>query len=274
MLAYQAGRSTRRSSGPAGASAGSSGSRTCRSFRRCGWRISATTTIGSTARSARTLRDRLPGSRGRRLGGRYTNAVPRLLEGLKVPRLGIIGPWGHIYPQDGVPGPAIGFLQEAVRWWDHWLKGRDTGIMKEPMLRAYIEDPVPPTARGPSRPGAGWASARILARGQAAAAAPARRPRPRGGAGASTDFAIRSPQSHGKAAGEWMGVGCPGEHPTDQRLDDGGALVFETLLWGGIDVGCPRLRLPWPPMRRWRNWRCASRMSRRTGARRASAIRC
>ena len=68
----------------------------------------------------------------------YTNAVPRLLEGLTVPRLGIIGPWGHIYPHDGVPGPAIGYLQEAVRWWDHWLKGQDTGIMKQPMLRAYV----------------------------------------------------------------------------------------------------------------------------------------
>ena len=70
----------------------------------------------------------------------YTNAVPRLLEGLKVPRLGLIGPWAHLYPQDGKPGPAIGFLQEALRWWDHWLKGVDTGVMDEPMLRAFIED--------------------------------------------------------------------------------------------------------------------------------------
>src|SRR5690242_13008433 len=55
----------------------------------------------------------------------YTNAIPRLLEGLTVPRLGLIGPWAHIYPQDGSPGPAIGFLQEATRWWDHWLKDED-----------------------------------------------------------------------------------------------------------------------------------------------------
>ena len=26
---------------------------------------------------------------------------------------GIIGPWAHIYPQDGSPGPAIDFLGEA-----------------------------------------------------------------------------------------------------------------------------------------------------------------
>jgi len=34
--------------------------------------------------------------------------------------------------------PQIGFLQEMLRWWDHWLKGVDTGIMEEPMLRAWM----------------------------------------------------------------------------------------------------------------------------------------
>jgi len=27
---------------------------------------------------------------------------------LKSPRKGLIGPWAHLYPHDGVPGPAIG----------------------------------------------------------------------------------------------------------------------------------------------------------------------
>ena len=49
----------------------------------------------------------------------YTNSVPRMLEHLSVPCRGIIGPWGHVYPHDGIPGPAMGWLQEAVRWWDH-----------------------------------------------------------------------------------------------------------------------------------------------------------
>ena len=40
----------------------------------------------------------------------YSNAIPRLLAGLKAPRKGLIGPWAHLYPHDGVPGPAIGFL--------------------------------------------------------------------------------------------------------------------------------------------------------------------
>ena len=70
----------------------------------------------------------------------YSNAVPRLVEGLPGPRKGLIGPWSHAFPQDGEPGPAIGFLQECKRWWDRWLKGIDNGIEREPVLRAWMQD--------------------------------------------------------------------------------------------------------------------------------------
>ena len=176
----------------------------------------------------------------------YTNAVPRLLEGLKVPRLGIIGPWGHLYPHDGVPGPAIGYLQEAVRWWDQWLKGRDSGIMNEPMLRAYQEDTVAPNGTRTYMPGRWvgercWPSADIIARRFYLGADRSLGER----RDESAVLCVRSPQSHGKAAGEWMGVGCPGEQPTDQRLDDGGALVFDTPSLGGevAVLGAPVLHL-------------------------------
>jgi hypothetical protein len=43
----------------------------------------------------------------------YTSGVFRLLDGLDVPRKGLVGPWAHAYPHDGVPGPPIGFLQEV-----------------------------------------------------------------------------------------------------------------------------------------------------------------
>ena len=74
----------------------------------------------------------------------YTNSVLRLLEGLPGPRKGLIGPWPHAFPHYVTPGPAIGFLQEALRWWDHWLKGVDTGVMDEPMLRVWMQESVPP----------------------------------------------------------------------------------------------------------------------------------
>lgn len=68
----------------------------------------------------------------------YTNAIPRLLAELTCPRKGLIGPWAHNFPEHGIPGPAIGFLQECLRWWDYWLKGIDTGIMAEPIDRKSV----------------------------------------------------------------------------------------------------------------------------------------
>ena len=76
----------------------------------------------------------------------YSNAIPRLLAGLSSPRLGLIGPWAHAYPQLGTPGPNFDFMPEAVRFFDHWLKGIDTGIMREPMLRAFMQEDVPAAA--------------------------------------------------------------------------------------------------------------------------------
>src|SRR5260370_42632456 len=45
----------------------------------------------------------------------YSNAIPRLLAGLTVPCKGLIGPWAHKYPHFALPGPTVGFLQDAPR---------------------------------------------------------------------------------------------------------------------------------------------------------------
>lgn len=175
----------------------------------------------------------------------YSNAVPRLLEGLEVPRLGLIGPWAHTFPHDGVPGPAIGYLQEAVRWWDHWLKGRDTGLMDEPMLRAWIQDSLPPAPQYQQRPGR-WAAEnswpspgirnqRLWLNWGHLSEEP----------GEQDEISFSSPHTLGVRAGEWCGFGADGEAPRDQRADDGGSLVFDTdQLEDGIDLlGAPELEL-------------------------------
>ncbi|MGF1608566.1 MAG: CocE/NonD family hydrolase, partial [Kiloniellales bacterium] len=77
-------------------------------------------------------------------GDAYSNAVPRLLAGLKSPVKALVGPWVHKYPHFAVPGPRIGFLQEALRWWDFWLKGEATGVLRDPAMRAYIIDSYSP----------------------------------------------------------------------------------------------------------------------------------
>ena len=83
----------------------------------------------------------------------YTNSIPRLLSHLTVPRKGLIGPWAHGYPHTARPGPQVGFLQDALRWWDHWLKGIDTGTMNEPMLRAWMAESVRPAPYHETLPG-------------------------------------------------------------------------------------------------------------------------
>ena len=153
----------------------------------------------------------------------YSNAIPRLLEGLKVPRLGLIGPWAHVYPHDGKPGPGIGFLQEAVGWWDHWLK--DKGVLEAPVLRAFIEEGDENRALAPGRfvSESQWPSSRIAARAWSLDEAGLDRP------GAATTIEICSPCWTGAGVGEWMGTGAPHEAPADQRLDDGFSRCFDSV---------------------------------------------
>ncbi|CAL9667848.1 hypothetical protein SUDANB1_07303 [Streptomyces sp. enrichment culture] len=165
----------------------------------------------------------------------YSNAVTRLLGNLDVPRKGLIGPWSHKFPHLGEPGPAIGYLQELVRWWDHWLKGVDNGVMDGPMLLAWMQDSVPPSTSYEERPGRwvgepDWPSPHIrpethpltrhtIGSAQEATAAPAE-----GGAA----MTVRSPLSVGQFAGKWASYNAPPDLPYDQREEDGGSLVFDS----------------------------------------------
>ena len=85
----------------------------------------------------------------------YRQAVLELLERLECPRKGLIGPWSHQYPDEGSPGPAIDFRRECVRWWDHWLKGTDAGVMDEPALTVWMQE-APSLRRRARRRRGGW----------------------------------------------------------------------------------------------------------------------
>ena len=160
----------------------------------------------------------------------YSNTVFRLMQGLSVPRRGLIGPWSHLYPHVGRPGPAIGFLQEEVRWWDQWLKGHDTGMADEPMLTVWMQDSAPPTSDYAMRQGRfvseeAWPSPSIehhcfgLDRGRLVHG---RR------ADDTTPLLVESPLTSGLFAGKWCSYLEPPDLPHDQREDDVGALVFDT----------------------------------------------
>jgi uncharacterized protein len=159
----------------------------------------------------------------------YTNAVPRLLQHLKAPRKGLIGPWAHAFPHLASPGPAIGFLQEALRWWDQWLKGIHTGVMDEPMLRAWMQEPVPPRTCYEERPGRwiaeeAWPSPRIEQR--ELTLNPGRMD---GAPEPETELTLSSPLTTGSGAGRWCSFGQDPDLPADQRADDGGSLLFDSL---------------------------------------------
>lgn len=177
----------------------------------------------------------------------YSNTVFRLLAGLKVPRKGLIGPWSHKYPHFGIPGPAIGFLQEALLWWNTWLKGKDTGIMKEPMLRVWMQDSVPPTTRYKKRPGRwvaepGWPSEHMQTQSMYLHDSHMLLEAP---PGQESGLTIQSPLSVGLYAGKWCSYAAPPDLPHDQREEDGGALIFETPpLDEHLEIlGPPRLTL-------------------------------
>ena len=158
----------------------------------------------------------------------YSNAIPRLLANLNGPRKGLIGPWAHVYPQAGMPGPAIGFLQETLRWWDHWLKGIDTGIMAEPMLRAWMQDSHRPQPDYAEKHGhwvgeSSWPSAHIAsARRWLTAAGIADE------AGNEAPLLVCSPECTGVTSGTWCAHGASGDEPGDQREDDGRSVVFDS----------------------------------------------
>ncbi|MGY1844710.1 CocE/NonD family hydrolase [Modestobacter sp. SYSU DS0875] len=160
----------------------------------------------------------------------YSNAVFRMIESLEGPRQGLIGPWSHKYPHLGQPGPAIGFLQEVVRWWDRWLKGIDNGVTENPALRVWMQDSVPPLTAYEERPGRwvgepSWPSPHIR---QVAHPLARNRIVTGGEAPPEESLGIESPLSVGHFAGKWCSYNAPPDLPYDQREEDGGSLVFDS----------------------------------------------
>ena len=70
----------------------------------------------------------------------YRDSIPRMLAQVKAPVKAILGPWNHTFPNDAEPGPQIEWRDQALRWWDYWLKGRNNGIMEEAPLSIYMQE--------------------------------------------------------------------------------------------------------------------------------------
>ncbi|MGK3942369.1 CocE/NonD family hydrolase [Streptomyces caeruleatus] len=173
------------------------------------------------------------------VGGRHDPChatVLTLVEHLPSARVrGILGPWCHRYPDRGrPPGPATGFLTETLRWWDQHLRGIDTGVMREPLLRAHVTDSHPPaTVYGPL-PGRwvgepSWPSPNVTTVAYGLQGTP---------------VLVRSPQHTGVDAGRFLPVGNDADLPPDQREEDARSACFEFAVGEETWVlGRPRVRL-------------------------------
>jgi putative CocE/NonD family hydrolase len=158
----------------------------------------------------------------------YRDFLPRLLEHLTVPRKGLMGPWGHKYPQLADAGPGLDWVHEEVRWWSQWLLGAETGIMKEPMLRAYMEERTAAEVWPDDVPGrwvseAAWPSPRIRARvwflnPDGLGESP----------GALTLRPCRSSETLGLTKREWFPWNFNIDLPPDQTPDDRRSVCFDT----------------------------------------------
>lgn len=75
-------------------------------------------------------------------------AIWKALEANNVPRKALIGPWGHAEP-------AVDFWYlHALRWYEHWLRGRDTGVMREPAVTMLDQEKIERrSATYPAAPG-------------------------------------------------------------------------------------------------------------------------
>ncbi len=158
---------------------------------------------------------------------RYSNSVVPLVRARPDLCWGIVGPWGHHYPDHGEPGPAISFQDVVLEWWDHWLKPAAPAAPEWPSLRLWRREFDPPQNRLEERRG-GWIKLRNpaevepgilhLGNGTLENSSPHETVR------LAVPFDIR----HGECAGDTGYFGRVGGQPLDQSADDARALCFDS----------------------------------------------
>jgi uncharacterized protein len=170
----------------------------------------------------------------------YRDSIPRMLTRVKAPLKAWIGPWNHGFPNDSDYGPLYEWRDQAVRWFDYWLKGRETGVLSDPKLIVYQQHWRPPGSQSQDLPGewraetwppAGATEATLYLQPEHRLLAQA--------VGSGRDQ-LRNVPSTGVEAGFWWG-----ELLTDQRPVDAYSLTYDSeVLTGDLAIlGQPRVSL-------------------------------
>lgn len=177
----------------------------------------------------------------------YADAELTAFQRLSVPTKVLIGPWGHYYPEEpeALPGPRVDTRPLYLRWFDHWLKGIENGIMDEPPATVFVRRWSTPSLltlaeAGAWRSEAAWPPADtqptafyLHADGTLSNTAPAQE--------GADHYDYRA--SVGLAAGRrGLGSTTPFGTPVDQRLDEPWSLLYTTAALPGrmLLLGQPR----------------------------------
>lgn len=175
----------------------------------------------------------------------YTNAAMRMAEHLPEHSRVLIGPWAHTYPHLAQPGPQAGFLQEAVDWWDRWLKGIDNGIGEQPRLRIWLQDSTPPAPSYTRREGQWlafeeWPSTHVVNKTWNLQPGSLEVDKSK-----EVVLEVVSPLANAINGPEWLPHGVGPELPVDQQSEDCGSLCFDSAVLESelILCGAPVVRL-------------------------------
>lgn len=158
---------------------------------------------------------------------RYSNSVMSLVSARPDLVWGVVGPWGHHYPDQGHPGPGIGFQQLALDWWDRWLKPAKKQS-DWPKLRVWLREYDPPADAIDRRNGAWIESGPSETETKPLVLHLANSGMLETEGALETEMDIPSDLHIGRAAGDTGYFGRYGGLPLDQSEDDALSLVFET----------------------------------------------
>jgi len=145
----------------------------------------------------------------------YTRCALRMAQTLPKCRA-IVGPWSHNWPDEAVPGPNIGFMDECLGWWDAHLKTESE--ISGPRVRWF-------QALGVERPGPWvkewkgiWQDGEASAGSASLAFSLASHGRLLAGRNGTLDSCVTVGFSGdaGLACGEWLSFGAP-DLPGDHR---------------------------------------------------------
>ena len=163
----------------------------------------------------------------------YPTPILRAFSRLDVPKKILLGPWGHYWPEEALPGPRIDFRHEMLKWFDQWLKGEETGVMEEPAVTLFVRRYKRPVAHmyledaGFWRHEDEWPPSRnqdtpfyFHIDGELSREKPAKEREP-------DQYAYHP--AVGISAGVYWGGGImPWAMPVDQRLDESWSLTYTT----------------------------------------------